>query len=227
MRPFCFLRTRSRSILTILAFFLLLRGFALEPFSIPTSSMEETLLVGDFLLVNKALFGARIPFTQRRIPAFREPCRGEVIVFRPPHDSERSYVKRLVGTPGDTLEMRGKTLFVNGQTQEETFVAFRDRGGDAIHPDMAWQSDFLAAAAPGQYTPSRDNWGPLIVPEGKYFVLGDNRDNSEDSRYWGFVSRESVIGTPWIVYFSIEARGAGQIGWRDRIRWDRAGRRIR
>jgi signal peptidase I len=211
-----------------LLFFLFIRGLVLEAFTIPTSSMEGTLLVGDFLLVNKALFGPRIPGTEVRLPAVREPERWDVVVFSPPHDRGRSYVKRVVGVPGDTLAMEGKTLFLNGVPQRERYARYRDGRGDAIHPGMRWQSDFLAAAANHRpYAPSRDNWGPLVVPPSKYFVLGDNRDNSEDSRYWGFVGREDITGRPWLVYLSFEADGGERTGWLDRVRWDRVGSGIR
>ncbi|MFC1660129.1 signal peptidase I, partial [Gemmatimonadota bacterium] len=184
------LRDWIRVTLLALVLFILVRVFIIESSFIPTSSMENTLLVGDFLLVNKAVFGAEVPGSSRHLPAVREPRRGDVVVFRPPHDPERNYVKRVVGVPGDTLEMRQKTLFLNGAAREEPYARFMDRAGDAIHPGMAWQSDYLAAARPRRrYAPSRDNWGPIVVPDGRYFVLGDNRDNSEDSRYWGFVSR--------------------------------------
>ncbi|MGW8268175.1 MAG: signal peptidase I, partial [Longimicrobiales bacterium] len=179
---------------TLLVFFTI-RVFVLEAFSIPTSSMENTLMVGDFLLVNKVLYGAEIPGTGIRFPAIRDPERGDVVVFRPAHDPRRNYVKRVVGIPGDTLEMRDKMLYLNGAPQEEAFARHIDRRGDAVHPGMSWQSDHLVAARPEPgYAPSRDTWGPLVVPQGEYFVLGDNRDNSEDSRYWGFVDRRAVMG---------------------------------
>ena len=212
--------------LAVLPFFLfiLIRGFVLEAFTIPTSSMEGTLLVGDFLLVNKALYGAEIPGTETRLPGLREPARSDIVVLTPPHDPGRSYVKRVVGIGGDTLQMKGKTLFLNGVPQTETYVKHRGGRGDAIHPGMAWQSDFLSAAGPRRPDPpSRDNWGPLVVPPGKYFVLGDNRDNSEDSRYWGFVGREEIKGQPWMVYLSVEKDEGGGAGWLQRVRWTRVG----
>jgi signal peptidase I len=216
-----------RVTLLALVLFVLVRVFLIESSFIPTSSMENTLLVGDFLLVNKALFGVEIPGTGRRLPAFREPARGDVVVFRPAHDPGRNYVKRVVGVPGDTLEMLQKKLMLNGVGQEESFARFLDEGGDAIHPGMAWQSDFLAAAVHGRrYSPSRDNWGPIVVPEGRFFVLGDNRDNSEDSRYWGFVDRQAIRGSPWIIYLSLGSPGEGREAWRDRLRWHRVGKRI-
>lgn len=211
-----------------LLFFFLVRVFVLEAFTIPTSSMENTLLVGDFLLVNKSLYGAEIPGTNVRLPAFREPRRGDVVVFRPPHDPNRNYVKRVVGVPGDTLEMRDKVLFLDGSPQDEKYARYIDARGDAVHPDMAWQSDFLAAAhPPAHYIPSRDNWGPIVVPQGKYFVLGDNRDNSEDSRYWGFVGREAIRGHPWLVYLSVVNDDDPGQGWFRRIRWGRVGHVVR
>jgi len=201
-----------------------LRGFVLEAFTIPTSSMEATLLVGDFLFVNKALYGAEIPGTRTRLPAIREPKVGDVVVFRPPHDRNRVYVKRVVGAGGDTLEMRLKDLYRNGVPQEEPYARNLDRRGDAYHPGMRWQSDYLAAAEPGwTYAPSRDNWGPLVVPRGKLFVLGDNRDNSEDSRYWGFIDESDVSGKPWFVYLSLRKQDPSRRGLLERIRWKRMG----
>jgi signal peptidase I len=221
------LREWVRFAVITLLLFLTIRVFALEAFSIPTSSMENTLLVGDFLLVNKLLYGAEIPGTRLHLPAVREPARGDVVVFRPAHDPGRNYVKRVVGIPGDTLEMIDKVLYLNGEAREEEFVRHIDRRGDAIHPAMAWQSDHLVAARPGPgYVPSRDTWGPLVVPSGEYFVLGDNRDNSEDSRYWGFVDRNAVMGHPWVVYVSFRT-GDGGKGIMERVRWDRIGYRIR
>ncbi len=206
--------------------FLLVRAFFVEAFTIPTSSMEGTLLVGDFLFVNKALYGAGIPGTDARLPALRAPERGDVVVFRPPHDPGKVYVKRLVGTPGDTLEMREKALFLNGMLQEEAYARHVDESGDAIHPRMEWQSDFLAASRRRRYAPSRDNWGPLVVPPDMYFVLGDNRDNSEDSRYWGFITRDAIKGHPWIIYLSLDPTG-GPGGWLKKVRWGRVGRVVR
>jgi signal peptidase I len=210
-----------------LLLFLLVRGFVLEAFTIPTSSMEGTLLVGDFLFVNKALYGAEIPGTQARLPGFRAPERGDVVVFRPPHDPGKVYVKRLIGSPGDTLEMRDKRLILNGVPQDEGYATYLDGSGDAIHPNMKWQSDFLAASQRRRYAPSRDNWGPLVVPAEKYFVLGDNRDNSEDSRYWGFIDRSDIKGHPWVVYLSLDPEAGRSNSWLGMVRWERVGRVVR
>jgi signal peptidase I len=212
-----------RSLALVLVFFMLVRAFGVEAFKIPTSSMEGTLLAGDFLLVNKAVYGAEIPGLGVSLPAFASPERGDVIVFHPPHDLAKHYVKRLVGMPGDTLLMKEKHLFVNGSELDEPYALYQDPGGDAVHPGMSWQNRYLRDPEAGRYRPSRDNWGPIIVPEEQFFVLGDNRDNSEDSRYWGFVDRDQIKGRPWRVYYSSEPTVAGAFGWLRYVRWDRIG----
>lgn len=242
----------ARSIIVAVVLFLAVRAFVVEAFKIPTASMEGTLLVGDYLLVNKAVYGAEVPFLGLSLPAWREPTRGEVVVFHPPHDPLKHYVKRVVGVGGDTLEMRQKTLLVNGRRVEENYARYMDRSGDAIHSDMKWQKSHLLARtirrqpAYGEddgrseydrgwyrtdyrddYRPSRDNWGPILVPEGSYFVLGDNRDNSEDSRYWGFVDRKAIQGQPWRLYFSYDPSSKHGIPWLNAIRWERVGQAIR
>ena len=207
--------------------FLVIRTFAVEAFKIPTGSMENTLRVGDFLLVDKAIYGAEIPGTRWHLPALREPELGDVIVFNPPHDPEKNYVKRLVGMPGDTLEMRNKVLRRNGVPLAEPYARYIDREGDAVHPGMGWQSSALIASTHRGTHPSRDNWGPLVVPDGHYFVLGDNRDNSEDSRYWGFVDREKIRGRPWFVYYSFDPTASVEMPWLEAVRWARIGHPIR
>jgi len=216
-----------KSLLVAAAIFLVVRTFVVEAFKIPTSSMENTLLVGDFLLVNKAVYGGTIPGTDLQIGALRQPERGDVVVFHPPHEPERNYVKRLVGLPNDTLEMRGKDLFLNGRPVPEPYARHVDDRGDTVHPDMEWQSNHLIAAPAPEYHPTRDNWGPLVVPDGHYFMLGDNRDNSEDSRYWGFVSRDQVRGQPLLVYYSQAPFGAAREPWYRRVRWARLGTVVR
>jgi signal peptidase I len=217
----------ARSVVLALLVLVVVRTVVVEAFKIPTSSMEGTLLAGDFLLVNKAVFGAEIPGLGFTLPAIAEPTRGEVIVFNPPHEPAKHYVKRLVGVPGDTLAMREKQLYLNGRPVVEPYARFSDLNGDAVHPGMSWQSQHLTAPPRrGPYRPSRDNWGPLEVPEGRFFVLGDNRDNSEDSRYWGFVDREAIRGRPWIVYYSSEMDAEGRFQFLREVRWTRIGERI-
>lgn len=217
----------TKSIAVAFVLFLIVRTFVVEAFRIPTSSMENTLLVGDFLLVNKAVYGAEIPGTHLHLPAFTEPQRGDVIVFAPPHDPSKNYVKRLVGVPGDTLEMRDKVLYLNGQVVEEPYARYLDWHGDAVHPDMRWQAGYSFVRRSADAQPTRDNWGPLVVPPEQYFMLGDNRDNSEDSRYWGFVPRESIRGRPWFVYYSFDTSEAGRVPWLRDVRWGRIGEAIR
>jgi signal peptidase I len=213
----------TRTLAVTVLVFLVLRVFVVEAFRIPTGSMENTLLAGDFLLVNKAVYGAEVPGTTLHIPAFAEPRRGELVVFVPPHDPSKNYVKRLVGVPGDTLEMRDKVLVRNGVPVDEPYVLYQDREGDAVHPSMKWQAGHLLAGPDDDYRPTRDNWGPLVVPGDQYFFLGDNRDNSEDSRYWGFVPREAIRGRPWFVYYSFDPAARGRLPWLRSARWDRVG----
>lgn len=215
----------GRAVILAFTLFIGIRAFGVEAFKIPTASMEGTLLVGDFLLVNKAVYGNPIPGTTLRIPGFQEPERGDVVVFHPPHDPARNYVKRLVGVPGDTLEMRDKVLFLNGEAVDEPWARHVDRVGDTHHDSMEWQENHLVAQ-PRRYFPSRDSWGPIVVPERRYFVLGDNRDNSEDSRYWGFVWRNSIRGRPWRVYYSFDPEPSSAIDWLTRVRWNRVGHEI-
>ncbi len=214
----------AKSLAVAFVVFLGIRTFVVEAFRIPTGSMEKTLLVGDFLLVNKAVYGATIPGTHAHLPAFASPERGDVIVFIPPHDPGRHYVKRLVGLPGDTLSMRDKQLFRNGRAVPEPYVQHTDFLGDPRSRDMLWQREFLVDGVdPYRYRPSRDSWGPIVVPPNRYFVLGDNRDDSEDSRYWGFVDPASVEGRPLIVYFSFEPRTLAPLPWLTDVRWSRIG----
>jgi signal peptidase I len=215
--------------------FLIIKTFIVEAFKIPTGSMENTLLVGDFLLVNKAVYGATIPFTGIRLPEFSTPQRGDVIVFEFPDrqmiesEEQKNFVKRVIGVPGDTLEMRDGEVWLNGERLAEEYVIHSSAGGDASAEEFGWQRNFLVrrAEAYSGYHPSRNRWGPLIVPEGNYFVLGDNRDNSYDSRYWGFVPDSLVKGQPLVVYYSFERDRERRAPWLTNIRWSRLGERIR
>lgn len=213
-----------KAVSTAIVLFLLIRTFIVEAFKIPTGSMENTLLVGDFLLVNKAVYGAEIPIAHRRLPAFSEPDRGDVVVFLPPHDRTKNYVKRIVGIPGDTLEMREKVLYLNGERQSEPYAVHVDPFTDPYDPRMLWQLDYLVdATSRRRYAPSRDRWGPLVVPAGYYFALGDNRDNSEDSRYWGFLAASDVRGRPMFVYYSFARNPLQPFAWLTEVRWSRIG----
>jgi signal peptidase I len=209
--------------------FLLIRTFLVEAFKIPSGSMDNTLQVGDFLLVNKLVYGAEVPFTHARLPRLREPQRGDVIVFEFPQDITKNFVKRLVGLPGDTVEMREGKLIRNGKLISEGYVEHTEPDMDPTGTEFSWQREFLVrsvSAAPA-YRPSRNNWGPLVVPKGNYFVLGDNRDNSLDSRYWGWVADSLVKGRPFVIYYSYSPDSVDTFAWLTHIRWTRLGERIR
>ena len=191
-----------------LVLFLIIRTFVIEAFQIPTGSMERTLLAGDFLFVNKAVYGAQIPGTNAHLPGFQRPARGDVIVFEYPKDPTLNYVKRVIGAPGDVVQMRGGQVFVNGEELREPYVQPSDPLPDSYDSKFKWQHRYLDGFTHDQiraYHPTRDTWGPLRVPHGKYFVLGDNRDESLDSRYWGFVPQENVIGRPLLIYWSVRS----------------------
>ncbi len=218
----------AKSIQLAFILFLLVRAFLVEAFKIPTGSMEGTLLVGDFLLVNKLVYGAEVPFLRKHLPAVREPRLGDVVIFQWPEDPEKNFVKRLVGLPFDTIAMRDGALYRNGAAVSEPYVARSALIGDAPSAEFRWQRDFVAGVVDVQrYHPSRNNWGPLVVPAHHYFVLGDNRDNSLDSRYWGFVPDSLVRGSPIFVYYSYDPDSGRAFDWLTRVRWQRLGELIR
>ena len=215
-----------RSLGMALVLFLLIKTFFFEAFQIASGSMTHTLLTGDFLFVNKALYGAQIPGTRTRLPGFRTPRRGDVIVFAYPRDPSQDYVKRVIGTPGDTVAMRNGQVEVNGQALIESYVRRIDPRNDVVSPDFTLQRSYYVAPVDddrASYQPSRDTWGPLVVPVGKYFVLGDNRDDSSDSRYWGFVDASAVKGRTLLVYFSYDREAHDALPWLTDIRWSRLG----
>ena len=219
----------AKSFTIAIILFLFVRTFLVEAFKIPSGSMEKTLLVGDFLLVNKMVYGAEIPFTGKHLPAIRHPQRGDVIVFQWPLDPSKNFVKRLVGVPGDTLYMKSGELYVNGEHQTERYVTHSEPDMDPSPPDFDWQKKYVVktAEAAAVSTPSRNNWGPLVVPKDEYFVLGDNRDNSLDSRYWQFVPDSLIRGRPMFVYYSYDPDSLDRMSWLTRIRWTRIGERVR
>jgi signal peptidase I len=218
----------AKSLSLALLLFLVVRAFLVEPFKIPSGSMEGTLLVGDFLFVNKLVYGAEVPFTGRRLPAFRHPKLGDVVVFQWPEDPTKDFVKRLVGMPGDTVAMRDGVLFRNGRAQDERYVTHTEPNADPAGEEFRWQRKFLVSRANARpsYHPSRNNWGPLVVPAQHYFMLGDNRDNSLDSRYWGFVADSLVRGSPMVVYYSYAPDTNVAFDWLTRVRWTRLGERV-
>jgi signal peptidase I len=159
-----------------------------EAYKIPSSSMEDTLLIGDFLIANKFVYGARIPLLDWRLPAIREPKQGDVIIFKWPGDGVTNYIKRCVATPGQTVEIKDKVLYVDGRVFP--------------NPPFSKFTDMQIKPRPTPGGDSRDNWGPYVVPKDYYFMMGDNRDNSYDSRFWGPVPRDNILGEAMIIHWS-------------------------
>jgi signal peptidase I len=206
--------------------FMVLRTFLIQTFRITSGSMEDTLLVGDFLVLSKSAYGATVPGTGLKLPGYTEPTRGDVVVFRGHHEPI-DLVKRLVGLPGDTLSMVDGRLFIDREPQEDLHARHSDPGGDGFHPWMTWQAEYLVDSVDvDKYRPTRDDWGPLVVPPNKYFVLGDNRDESLDSRYWGFVDPASLKGKAVLLYFSFDRDAMGPIPFFTQVRWTRIGERV-
>ena len=208
--------------------FFLIRFFVLQTFVIISGSMRETLLLGDFLVVNRAAIGSPIPGTSLRIPGYSSPERFDILVFDPPHEENMMLVKRLIGMPGDTLEMRDKALYINGSAADEPYVRHLDESPDNSDIRMTWQTPYLVPGVDeASYRPSRDNWGPIVIPPDNYFMLGDNRDESQDSRYWGLLEGWRLEGRALFIYYSYERGSMTPFPWIRRIRWDRIGDRIR
>ena len=223
------LRDWAESFVIAVAIWLVLKAFFVEAYRIPTGSMERTLLVGDRLLVNKLAYGAELPFTAHRLPGLEHPHRGDIIVFRWPVDPRTNFIKRVVGVPGDTLAMRDGVLFLDGKPQNEPYaVHVASPGDDPAEPEFSWQKAYVVHGGGDDEAdhPSRNNWGPLVVPQQSYFVLGDNRDNSNDSRYWGFVPALLIEGRPIFVYYSYAPDSAGHVPLLTRVRWQRIGERV-
>jgi signal peptidase I len=218
-----------RTLLAAFAIYFVVQAFVLQAFRIPSGSMENTLLVGDWLFVNKALYGPKVPFTSLHLPSLSEPTRDGIVVFESPIEPGLNLVKRVIGIGGDTLAMREGRLVRNGESPDEPYVRHTNAEGDAADPGMAWQLRHLAPGAidPATYRPTRDDWGPVIVPPGHFFMMGDNRDASFDSRYYGFVRRDLIKGKPLFIYYSYDAKSAGPLPFLTAIRWNRIGKSIR
>jgi len=180
---------------------LIIRTFVVQAFKIPSGSMEDTLLVGDHILVNKFIYGERIPYTDIRLFDIRHPKRGEVVVFIYPKDESKDFIKRVVGVEGDTILIKEKKLYINDELVDDPYVFHKDN-----------------AIIPAHVQP-RDYFGPVVVPKDQLFVMGDNRDRSADSRFWGFVPLSKVKGKAFLIYWSWG-------GFMRDIKWNRIGRLI-
>jgi signal peptidase I len=224
-----------RSYGSALLLFLVLRTFFVEAFRIPSGSMIPTMLVGDWLFVNKLRYGPNLPFTDITLPGYAEPARNDIVVFKSPtqidqpEDPNPILVKRLKGMPGDTVYMRDGVFHVNGVPDPQTGDAAANPVGDPNeeHPLFAWQGRFVVKGSRFGEAPARpthDNWGPLLIPPGFYFMLGDNRYQSKDGRYWGLVPREHIRGRPLFVYYSFNQDDSDRIlPFITDIRWGRIG----
>lgn len=214
----------SRDFFPVFLVVLLLRSFVIEPFRIPSGSMIPTLLIGDFILVNKYAYGLRLPVLDTKILDIGEPKRGDVIVFRFPGDPRKDYIKRVVGLPGDRIDYKEKTVYVNGEPQMQTtvgqyegegaeedytdFVVRSERLGDVEHQIMI--NPMISGLSIGCNVLPK---GAVTVPEGHYFAMGDNRDNSNDSRCWGFVPEANLRGRAIGIWMNWDWERSGVVDW--------------
>jgi signal peptidase I len=194
-------REYAESIIIAVILALIIRTLVVQAFKIPSASMEDTMLIGDHLLVNKFIYGLRVPFVDDRFLKIRDPQRGDVIVFEYPEDPSKDFIKRVIGTPGDTIQVINKKVYVNGKLYMNPHEVHKE-------------SDMI----PEVQNP-RDNTQSIKVPENSYFVMGDNRDRSYDSRFWGFVKNDKIKGLAFIKYWSWDRE-------KNRVRWNRIGRTI-
>ena len=178
------IREYAESIAIAVLLALVIRTYLVQAFKIPSGSMEDTLAIGDHLLVSKFVYGTKIPFVDKRVLTVRDPRQGDVIVFEYPEDPSKDFIKRVVGIPGDVVEGKDKKVFVNGKQYENPHEVHKEK--DIIPKEMN----------------QRDTFGPVTVPAGSYFVMGDNRDRSYDSRFWKFVRRDQIKGLAFIKYWS-------------------------
>jgi signal peptidase I len=213
----------SVSFFPVILIVFLLRSFLVEPFKIPSSSMVPTLLVGDFILVNKFTYGIRLPVVNKKVIEIGSPHRGDVMVFRYPEDPSLDYIKRVVGLPGDRIEYQNKRLTINGKPvavrQIEDYLSrermqfsrrFIETLGGVQH-EILLEDDAPAAVVPTRATAGNCNYNTAglacTVPAGHYFVMGDNRDNSSDSRVWGFVPDENIVGKAFFIWLNLNELG--------------------
>jgi len=196
------LRENIEAIIVAVILALFIRTFIVQAFKIPSGSMKDTLLIGDHILVNKFIYGVKIPFIQKTIIPYKNPQHDDVVVFKFPLDPDKDFIKRVVGVAGDVVECRDKKVYVNGKLQTGDFIAHKDP--NIIPVNLS----------------KRDNFGPLTVPPDSIFVMGDNRDNSHDGRFWGFVKLKAVKGKAFIIYWSWNKEDFD-------VRWGRIGDLLR
>ena len=200
------LRENIEAILVAIVLALFIRTFVVQAFKIPSGSMKETLQIGDHILVNKFIYGVKLPFVEKTLVSYKNPKHGDIIVFKYPEDPKKDFIKRVVGIEGDVVQVRNKNVLVNNKLLSQDF---------AIHVD--------AHIVMGQ----RDNFGPVTVPPNSLLVLGDNRDRSLDSRFWGFVDLKAVKGKAFIIYFSLDKENFKWVNPFLGVRWKRIGRLLK
>ncbi len=184
---------------------LFVRSFIVQAFKIPSSSMEPTLLVGDYLLVNKFIYGTRIPFTDKKILELKKPQRGDIVVFIYPKDRSKDFIKRVIGEEGDKVEIIHNKIYINDRVIDDPWGYYSEKNPLA------------------RFLPTMERYGPVVVPKDSLFVLGDNRDNSQDSRFGGFVTLNEVKGKAFIIYFSLDWPAKQLV---EKVRWARIGKLI-
>lgn len=216
----------SRSFFPVLLVVFSLRSFLFEPFRVPSGSLEPTLFVGDFILTNKFSYGLRLPFLHKTIVPLGTVNHGDIVVFHYPPDPSIYYIKRVIGLPGDHLSYINKILYVNGTPAPQTFEKNTlDYDNYGFSWDVVQKQENFLGIQHGIYqipTKPAEDFKDLVVPPGKYFMMGDNRDDSSDSRAWGFVPDENIVGKATLIWLSWDSRA----NWSHKIRWNRIGTRI-
>jgi signal peptidase I len=217
-----------KTVLPAVLLYLVMRTMLVETFRIPSGSMENTLQIGDFLFANKMLYGAEVPLIGAHLPAIREPRLDDLVVFDSVEEPGLKVVKRIVGSAGDTIRMINAVLHRNGQIVDEPWSVQSEPLVDPAMPQMrGWQLPRVLLEDKAAYHPSVKNWGPLVVPVDSFFVMGDNRDNSYDSRYWGFLGRDRIEAHPMLIYYSYDKNGILPLPAITSIRWGRIASRPR
>jgi signal peptidase I len=206
MKPKSKLRQYGESLAIAAIIALSVKSLVFASYTIPSGSMEPTLLVGDYLIANRLSYVMKVPLTDIVVLTLGEPERGDIIIFRYPEDRSKDFVKRVIAKKGDVVEIKDKVVYVNGERVDIAAAHFID-----------------SRMIPGFISP-RDNFGPATVPKDSYFVMGDNRDNSADSRFWGFLKKEDLVGKAEIIYFSRDSKATDPLGY---VRWHRLGSLVR
>lgn len=205
-------REYTEALVLAIVMALFIRTFVVQAYKIPSGSMIPTLEIGDHILVNKFIYGIKIPFTDKFLISFGRPTRNDVIVFKYPEDESKDFIKRVIGLPGDVVEIKDKVVYINGKPLDEPYTIHRD-----------------PSILPKEFQP-RDNMDPIIVPQDSYFMMGDNRDQSLDSRFWGFVRLNKIKGNAFGIYWSCKEKSSlaclNPLHW-NQIRWDRLGMLVR